>query len=84
MEHKLGRYTIIEWVVRQGCVVSTYFFNLYSDAILSKPETLPGFIKGGRDLNSIRYADFTVLVADTERKLRNLLERVVEKGAKKD
>lgn len=50
---------------------SKCLFNLYSEAILNELKTLSGFIIGGRNLHSIRYADDTVLMAESERKLQD-------------
>lgn len=41
-------------------------------------EVLQGFITAGYHLNGIRYADDTVFVTETEKKLRELLEKVEE------
>ncbi len=57
--------------------------GLYSEAILRELEILPGFIIGGHNLNNIRYADDTVLIADTEKKLQNLLQKVAKESEKK-
>lgn len=46
-------------------------------------ETLPVYIIGGRNLNIIRHANDTVLMADTEGKLRTLLDEVVKGNKKK-
>lgn len=52
-------------------------FNLYSEAILRKLETLTGFIIDGDHIKNIRYADDTVLNSDTEQK--DLLDKESEK-----
>lgn len=67
-ENKSSRYTKIEKVVRQGRVFSPDLFNLYNEAILRELELLPGFIISGHNLNNIRYANYTVLMEDTEKK----------------
>lgn len=58
-------------------------FNRYSDAILRELEILPRFITGGHSLNNRRYADDTVPIADMERKLQDLLQKVVKESEKK-
>lgn len=61
--------------MKQGCVSSAKLFNLYSDAIPRKLETLPGFIIGGHKLNNIRYANDIVLTADSESKQHDLRDK---------
>ena len=46
--------------------------------ILRELEGMEGFIIGGHNLNNLRYADETVLIAQSEEKLQNLLTKVVE------
>ena len=70
-----------EWVeikrgVRQGCVMSPDLFSLYGEFIMREAEDEGGLKVGGRSVNNIRYADDTVLIADSEEKLLSLLQRV--------
>lgn len=58
-------------------------FNSYIEAVLGELEVLSGFITGGHNLNNIRYADDTVLIADTKRKLQNLLQKLGMKARRK-
>ena len=75
-----------EWVeikrgVRQGCVLSPDLFNLYSQKMIEELDELEGIRVGGVNVNNIRYADDTVLIADTQEKLQELvsaLERACE------
>ena len=48
-----------------------------------KTEDLKGFIIGGQNINNLRSADDTILIAKSERKLPDLLDRVVEESKKK-
>ena len=64
--------------VRQGCVLSPDLFNLYSEVIMRELVELEGIKIGGRNLNNIRYADDTVLVADSEDKLQRLVQALVQ------
>ena len=64
-----------EWVriergVRQGCVLSPDIFSLYSQKVMEEIEELEGVRVGGRNVNCIRYADDTVLIADNNGKLQ--------------
>ncbi|XP_037794114.1 uncharacterized protein LOC119589587 [Penaeus monodon] len=83
VNNELGEFTEIRRGVRQGCVFSPYLFNLYSELILRELEGLQGFVIGGHNMNNIRYADDTVLISESEGKLQELLDKVVEESAKK-
>ena len=60
--------------VRQGCVMSPDFFNLYAEMIMRKLIDLEGIKVGGENVNNIRYADDTTLIADSQEKLQNLMD----------
>lgn len=66
--------------VRQGCVLSPCLFGLYSEIILRRTEDYPGIIVGGQNINNIRYADDTVLIASTEQDLQALVDVVNRKS----
>jgi len=51
---------------------------LYSEIILREIEELHGVVINGRNINNIRYADDTVLIAETEKDLQNILNKVIE------
>ena len=64
--------------VRQGCVLSPDLFSLYSQAVVDELEELEGIRIGGINLNNIRFADDTVLIADSEEKLQRLVDGLSE------
>ena len=63
--------------VRQGCVLSPDLFNIYSEVIMRDLMELEGIKVGGRNVNNIRYADDTVLLADSAEKLESLVGELV-------
>ena len=66
--------------VRQGCVLSQYLFNLYTEKIFREVEDMKGVNIGGVNINNLRYADDTVLLAQGPMFLQALLTAVNEKG----
>ena len=73
----------IEKGVRQGCLLSSCLFNLYTEHIMrnSGLDELQAEMKiGGRNSNNLRYADDTTLMAESEEELKNLLMRVKEES----
>ena len=71
--------------VRQGCIWSPYLFNLYAEYIMGNAglEEAQGGIKiAGRNINNIRYADDTTLMAESEEELKSLLMKVKEESEK--
>ena len=50
--------------VRQGCVLSPNLFNLYTEKIFREVEDMKGVNIGGVNINNLRYADDTVLLAE--------------------
>ena len=71
--------------VRQGCMLSSCLFNLYAEYILLNArldETQAGIKIAGRNINNLRYADNTTLMAESEEELKSLLMKVNEKSEK--
>ena len=57
----------IEKGVRQGCVLSPVFFNMYSEELINEAlQDESGLEVNGMTINNIRFADDTVLLASTE------------------
>ena len=65
--------------VRQGGILSPCFFNLYAEYIMRNAglgETQAGIKIAGRNINNLRYADDTTLMAESEEELKSLLMKV--------
>ena len=66
--------------VRQGCILLPILFNLYTDYMMEEAfEDLEGIKINGENLTNIRYADDTVLIAESENKLQLLLQSLNDK-----
>ena len=71
--------------VRQGCIWSPCLFNLYAEYIKGNAgleETQAGIKIAGRNINNLRYADDTTLMAESEEGLKSLLMKVKEESEK--
>ena len=71
--------------VHQGCILSPCLFNLYAEHIMrnAKLEEAQAGIKiAGRNINNLRYADDTTLMAESEEELKSLLMKVKEESEK--
>ena len=65
--------------VRQGCILSPCLFNFYAEYIMRNAgleETQAGMKIAGRNINNLRYADDTTLMAESEEQLKSLLMKV--------
>ena len=65
--------------------MSPCLFNIYAEYITQNArldETQAGFKFAGRNINNIRYADDTTLMAESEEKLKSLLMKVKEEHEK--
>ena len=70
--------------VHQGCILSPCLFNLYAEYIMRHAEldeTQAGIKIAGRNINNLRYADDTTLIAESE-ELKSLLIKVKEESEK--
>ena len=71
--------------VCQGCILSPYLFNFYAEYIMRHSrldEAQVGIKIAGRNINNLRYADDTTLMAESEEELRSLLTKVKEESEK--
>ena len=68
---------LIKKGVRQGCVASPDLFNLYQEVIMRGMQKMEGVKVGGVNMNNIRFADDTALLATSEVKLQSIVDRLV-------
>ena len=69
--------------VRQGCILSPCLFNLYAEYIMKNAgleEAQAGIKIAGKNINNLRYADDTNLMAESEEELKSLLMKVKEES----
>ena len=74
---------ISEWMsmkqgVRQVCGASPHLFAMYTEIVMRSLEDEGGFRIGGRVINNLRYANDTVILAETEHELQHLMDIVVQ------
>ena len=65
--------------------MSPYLFNLYEKQIIQNgrlDELQAGIKVAGRNINNLRYADHTTLIAESEERLKSLLMRMKEESGK--
>ena len=71
--------------VRQGDILSSCLFNLYAEYIMRNAgleEAQAGIKIARRNINHLRYADDTTLMAEIEEELKSLLMKVKEESVK--
>ena len=71
--------------VRQGSILSPCLFNLYTEYIMRNAgleEAQAGIKTAVRNINNLRYADDTILMAKSEEELKSLLMKVKEESGK--
>ena len=84
------RHGTTEWFqigegVHQGCILSPCLFNLYAEYFMlnTRLDEAQGGIKiAGRNINNLRYADDTTLMAEDEEELKRALMKVKEESQK--
>ena len=75
----------IRKAVCQGCILSPCLFNSYAEYIMrnARLDEAQAVIKiARRNINNLRYADNTTLMADSEEELKSLLMKVKEESEK--
>ena len=71
--------------VHQGCILLPFLFNLYAEYIMRNTgleEAQVGIKISRRNVNNLRYADDTTLMAESEDELKSLLMKVKEESEK--
>ena len=84
------RYRTTDWFkigkgVHQGCITSPCLFNSYAEHIIRNAglDEVQAEIKiARRNINNLRYADDTILMAKSEEELKSLLMKVKEESRK--
>ena len=90
MQAKKQQLEPLDWFkiakgVCQGSILSSYLFNLYAEHIKWNArlgESWAGIKIAGRNINNLRYADDTTLMAESEEELESLLMRVKQESEK--
>ena len=70
---------------RQGCILSPCLFNLYEEYIMQNAgldEAQAGIKIARRNINNLRYADDTTLMAESEGEIKSFLVKVKEEREK--
>ena len=71
--------------VRRGCILSPCLFNFHAEYIMRNAgldETQAEIKIAGENINNLRYADDTTLMAESEEKLKSLLMKVKDESEK--
>ena len=71
--------------LHQGYILSPCLFNLYAEYIMGNAgldEAQAGIKVSGRNINNLRYADYTTLIVEREEDLKSLLMKVKEENEK--
>ena len=73
--------------IHQGCILLPCLFNLYAEYIMQNArldEAQAGIKIARRNINNLKYADDTILMAESEEELESLLMKVKEESEKAD
>ena len=71
--------------VHQGCILSPCLFNLYAEYIMRNAgldEAQAGIKSAGRNINNLRYADDTTLIAESKEGLKSFMMKMKEESEK--
>ena len=78
LELDMDWFQIRKWV-HEGCILSPCLFNIYAEYIMwnaGLDEAQAGIKIAGRNINNLRYADDTILMAESEVELKSLLMKI--------
>ena len=89
-KQQLERHGTTNWFqigkgVRQGCILSPCLFNLYTEYLILNTrldEAQAGIKIARRNINNLRYADNTTLMAESEEELKSLMMKVKKESEK--
>ena len=84
-EHGTTNWFQIGKGVCQVCILSPYLFNLYAEYIIRNAgldEAQAGIKISGRNINNLRYANYSTLMPESEEELKSLLMKEKEKSEK--
>ena len=84
-EHRTTDWFKIGKGVHQGCILSPCLFNLQAEYIMGNAgldEAQTGIKTSGRNINNLKHADDTTLMAEREEELKSLLVKVKEEREK--
>ena len=85
------RHGTADWLqigkgVRQGCILSPYLFNFYTEYVMQDArldEAQTGSKISRRNINNLRHADDTTVMAESEEELKSPLKKVKEESLKR-
>ena len=83
--HRTTDFLQISKGLCQGCILSPCLFNFYAEYIMRNSgleETQAEIKVAGRNISNLRYADDTILMAESEEELKSLLMKVKEASEK--
>ena len=83
LDREVSKFKPIKRRVRQGCVLSPDLFNIYSEGILYNIRDQDGCNIGGMNINNLRYADDTVLMAEAESTLQDIVDKTTTASQEK-
>lgn len=70
--------------VRQGCILSPYLFNIYTEQVMREAEISElGVLTRGKRISNLRFADDTVLIDESEEGINELVNRVNTAGERR-
>ena len=83
--HETTDWFQIEKGVHQGCILSPCLFNFYAKYIMRNTgleEAQAGIKTAGKNINNLRYADDTTLMAESKKELKSFFMKVKEESEK--